>query len=76
MCIRDRKKVKVTLKGTQTTLYDIMRSKTYKNTLNKPDQYFNVNNFFSESGSGQGNLTADQKAWVASGGKLEDFVGY
>ena len=70
----EKKKVKVTLKGTQTTLYDIMRSKTYKNTLNKPDQYFNVNNFFSESG--QGNLTADQKAWVASGGKLEDFVGY
>ena len=70
-----KKKVKVTLNGTQTTLYDIMRSESYQKSLNKTDnQNVNVNNLLSEVG--QGNLTADQKAWVASGGKLEDFVGY
>ena len=70
-----KKKVKVTLNGTQTTLYDIMRSESYQKSLNKTDnQNVNVNNLSSEVA--QGNLTADQKAWVASGGKLEDFVGY
>jgi len=52
-----------------------MRSESYQKSLNKTDnQNVNVNNLLSEVG--QGNLTADQKAWVASGGKLEDFVGY
>jgi hypothetical protein len=72
---KEKKKIKVTLNGTQTTLYDIMRSESYQKSLNKTDnQNININNLLSEVG--QGNLTADQKAWVASGGKLEDFVGY
>ena len=71
----EKKKIKVSYYGQETTLYDIHRSEDYKKSLNQTDtKKINLNNLSSEVA--QGNLTADQKAWVASGGKLEDFVGY